>query len=208
MIEAELIYQRIGKYLVRKTRRNKAVTGKEALLMVMYYLKTGCSLKSAGLAVRGKRQTVALNIRLFVDAVLQEFNNEVSMNKSEKEWNTHMIRMYLFCGLPLVVGAVDGTHIRVANIADDNFYFSRHGIPSINVLVACDSNKKILYVNANYPGSYHDSLIYHVSSLRKIINQGWRPGNKYGFLADSAYPTEGCLFSYRSPSSAEEQVYR
>ncbi|KAE9550482.1 hypothetical protein FO519_006301 [Halicephalobus sp. NKZ332] len=208
VVESELIYHRLGRYLARKTRRNRAVTGKEAFLMVMFYLRTGCTLKAAGLAVRGKRQTVALNIRRFVNGVLQELSNEISMNKSEQEWNAHMIRMYLFCGIPLVVGGIDGTHIPIANTNDDSFYFSRHGVPSINVLVACDSNKKIIYVNSNYPGSYHDHLIYRLSSLCKTIDQGWRPGNKYGFLADFAYPTKACLFAYRRPHPGEEEVYR
>ncbi|CAH1366233.1 unnamed protein product [Tenebrio molitor] len=39
-------------------------------------------------------------------------------------------------------------------------FINRKNFHSLNVLLVCDSDLKILSVNARYPGSVHDSAVY------------------------------------------------
>ena len=63
-------------------------------------------------------------------------------------------------GLPGVIGAIDGTHVRIAapkeNAAE---YVNRKQQHSINVQVVFDNSYKILDIVARWPGSVHDARI-------------------------------------------------
>ncbi|XP_036341053.1 putative nuclease HARBI1 [Rhagoletis pomonella] len=74
------------------------------------------------------------------------------------------------------IGAIDCTHIAVIGPNDhEEAYVNHHGYYSINVqmlfktvvvfLQVCDSNLKILNVNARFPGARHDAYIYGMHPL-------------------------------------------
>lgn len=63
-------------------------------------------------------------------------------------------------GLTGVVGAIDGTHVRiVAPEQDEALYVNRKRYHSINVQVVCDARYRLIDVVARWPGSTHDSRI-------------------------------------------------
>lgn len=90
-------------------------------------------------------------------------------------------------GMRGVVCAIDGTHVAIVQpTAEQNgyLYYNRKSFYSLNVLAACDANQVIVYANAKYPGSVHDSAIYQMSSIKD-----WMPQNAY-MLGDSGFPSD------------------
>ena len=50
----------------------------------------------------------------------------------------------------------------------------------------CDSNLKFMDISCGWPGSMHDSRIFEMSSLSRVIEEKLRDTN-YHLLGDSAY---------------------
>ena len=88
--------------------------------------------------------------------------------------------------MPGIVGAVDGTHIRLNQPPrrDAAAYFNRKKWPSINVLAVCDANGQFIYVNIGWPGSCHDSTVFDNSSLPQLLDE-WK--SSCYLIADSGF---------------------
>jgi hypothetical protein len=101
------------------------------------------------------------------------------------------------CGMPGVVGAIDGTHIPVPAPTSEHraSFINRKGFSSIQLQVVCDSNLKLLDTYTGWPGSVHDARVYRNSPISEVIE---RLGENYHVLGDSAYPlTASMLVPYR-----------
>ncbi|XP_046402231.1 putative nuclease HARBI1 [Ischnura elegans] len=75
-------------------------------------------------------------------------------------------------GFPGAIGALDCAHVAIVAPPVDNpiymkrQYYNHKGYHSINVQLVCDSNMRILNVNARFPGATNDAYIYANSKLR------------------------------------------
>ena len=59
-------------------------------------------------------------------------------------------------GFPGVIWIIDCTHVAILPpVEDEHIYFSRKRFHSKNVQLICDSNLRIINVNANFGGSTH-----------------------------------------------------
>lgn len=108
---------------------------------------------------------------------------------------------------PGAFAIVDGSHIELTALSRDIEYafVNRKGSHSINTQFVVDARMRILSVNARYPGSTHDSLIWRSSlvnsNLRKMANRMGR-NFKYFLLADHGYPLQPWILKpYDSPST-------
>jgi len=101
------------------------------------------------------------------------------------------------CGLPGVLGAIDGTHFHIAKPrygASDYFYFKSRGY-TMNCQAVVDSSKRFLNLYVGMPGSTNDSRMLRRSALfhRGQHRTLWNPTLAFnGFspylLGDSGYP--------------------
>ncbi|KAI8119253.1 putative nuclease HARBI1 [Lucilia cuprina] len=63
----------------------------------------------------------------------------------------------------------------------------------MNVLLLCDHQLNIRYVDSSHPGACHDCLIWNTSDLRTHFEQKYLQG-------DGGYPLEPCLLTpHRTP---------
>ncbi|XP_023240575.1 putative nuclease HARBI1, partial [Centruroides sculpturatus] len=91
-------------------------------------------------------------------------------------------------GFPGVIGAIDGTHIPIIapSLNDPDHkeftYINRKGYHSINIQIVCDSNIKIISINAKFPGSAHDSFIWKSCHLRRAFIEGRIQTNNNAWL--------------------------
>lgn len=103
--------------------------------------------------------------------------------------------------MPGIVAALDGTHVAIhapPALSDEfpgNLYINRKRYCSLNVLAACDADMKILFIDAKYPGSVHDSAIWQTSSLKRHIKEAYNTTNRFWLLGDSGFPIEPWLLT-------------
>ena len=77
-------------------------------------------------------------------------------------------QFYTKFGLPGIIGAIDGVHIAIqappsTDLQNPGYlYRNRKVYHSINAMVVCDANLRITYLDANFPGSVHDSAVWQV----------------------------------------------
>lgn len=84
-------------------------------------------------------------------------------------------------GLPGIIGALDGCHIPIqqpSHVINGHLYYNRKRFCSLNVLAACDANLRFTYIDANFPGSVHDSAIWTTSDLRAHMHQNHNTGKQ------------------------------
>lgn len=98
-------------------------------------------------------------------------------------------------GFPGVIGVLDGTHIAILKpTAEAHNFYNRKGFYSLNTLIVCDANLKILSINANYPGSNHDAYIWRHSAVRGFLQQEYlRNRPRSWLLGDSGFMLEPFL---------------
>jgi hypothetical protein len=91
-------------------------------------------------------------------------------------------------GFPFVVGALDGTHVRVnPPKAVDWMYCNRHNVHLLNVQAVAGPDLQFLYAVASAPGRLRDSRALELSSLWADFERGWRPFPNSFLLGDSGY---------------------
>jgi len=81
---------------------------------------------------------------------------------------------YNIAKFPMVIGAMDCTHVKIRSPGGDNAeaYRNRKHFFSINVQTICDANLKILDIVGRWPGSSHDSTIFSNSTIRGKFERG------------------------------------
>ncbi|KAG8382955.1 hypothetical protein BUALT_Bualt05G0133800 [Buddleja alternifolia] len=91
-------------------------------------------------------------------------------------------------GSGLGIGALDGTYIKVkVNESDKPRYRTRKGDIAVNVLVACDMDKKLTYLLSGWEGSAADSRV-----LRDALNRpnGLKVPQGTYYFCDNGYANE------------------
>jgi hypothetical protein len=101
------------------------------------------------------------------------------------------------CGLPSVVGAIDGTHINISKprYGAEDYYYFKFGGYTLNCQAVVDNNKRFMDLYLGMPGSTNDarvlqqSSLYHLAMSEKLFDachdvEGFNPY----LLGDSSYP--------------------
>lgn len=114
-----------------------------------------------------------------------------------EEQNAVKLGFYEKWGCRGVLGAIDGTHVEIISppVTDEDHppfvYINRKGKHSINVMLICDSNGKIIGYSARFPGSVHDAAIWQISSIRRFLKRNYEDGDQQTpLIGDSGYPLE------------------
>ncbi|XP_036328564.1 putative nuclease HARBI1 [Rhagoletis pomonella] len=100
--------------------------------------------------------------------------------------------------IPGIIGCVDGTHIKIVAPKKEfqHLYYNRKGFFSINAMVVCDHTMKIRYINAKNPGATHDSMVFHMSSLKAHLEQQHHNGIRNTWLlGDAGYALKPYLMT-------------
>lgn len=113
---------------------------------------------------------------------------------------------FAIAGFPNVIGAIDGTHIRIqAPATHEHLYVNRKGYHSINVQAICNAKLKIINCVARWPGSTHYSRILMNSQIHNAFQRGDVQGV---LLGDSGYPLKSWLLTpFLNPSTVPQMRY-
>lgn len=122
-------------------------------------------------------------------------------------------QMQTHTDFPGAFAILDGSHIALTALPNQTefAFMNRKGFHSINTQFVVDARMRFLNVNARYPGSTHDSLVWRSSfanSFLKNVADSMGGNWTYFMLADHGYPLQPWLLKpYDSPTSLIEQVY-
>lgn len=126
--------------------------------------------------------------------------------------------------MPGVVGAIDCTHIQILrpSVENSEVFRCRKGFFSLNVQAVCGPDLRFHSVVTRWPGSVHDSRIFHNSMLCADLEAGLDPS--YHLLGDSEYAIktylmtpvssssdaheEACSFSHAATRNTVERAFR
>lgn len=85
------------------------------------------------------------------------------------------------CEFPNVIGAIDGTHIKIrAPSHDPTSYINRKDCHSIILQAVCDRYRKFTHCFVGYPGCTHDARIFKNSPVAQFLQDP-----KYYFINNS-----------------------
>jgi len=110
---------------------------------------------------------VSHNIAILRPQFVNFPNNENDLKKVKQDF-------YNIAKFPMVIGALDCTHVKIKSPGGDNaeVYRNRKNFFSINVQTICDANLKIQDIVARWTGSSHDSTIFNNSEIRRKLEIG------------------------------------
>lgn len=93
----------------------------------------------------------------------------------------------------------------------EHAHVSRKSFHAINTQFVCDIRMRFLSVNARYPGSTHNSLIWRASLVNSTVRCMFNASGSdwhYFLLADNGYPLQPWLLKpYDSPKTPASTLY-
>jgi hypothetical protein len=128
--------------------------------VTLFKLTHGASLfVCSEMFVVGKSTCSAI-LRQTVRAINDCLRHEISWPIGERLQQTQRDFQEL-CGLPAVVGAIDGTHISIAmpRFGAEDYYYFKSGGYTLNCQAVVDSNKRFLDLYLGMPGSTNDARV-------------------------------------------------
>ncbi|XP_036340151.1 putative nuclease HARBI1 [Rhagoletis pomonella] len=112
--------------------------------------------------------------------------------------------------IPGVIGCIDGTHFGLQKPThNEHMFFNRKGYHSINSMIICDHEYRILAIDSKYGGASHDSFVWKHSAQRQFLEEQYNLNNlkNVWLLGDSGYPLEPwCLTPYRNPEEDSKRA--
>jgi hypothetical protein len=112
------------------------------------------------------KNIVSMILRKVMNGINEALRHEISWPVGDMLCETQE-EFWRLCGLPAVLGAIDGTHISISKPKygrADYFYFKMGGY-MLNCQAVVDSQKQFLDLYLGMPGSTNDARVLRRSSL-------------------------------------------
>ena len=179
----------------KNTKYRLAILVLVRIACTLFKLTHGCSLFICSEMFAIGRSTVSLVLREVVQAINVALRLEIAWPMGQRLLETEADFRAL-CGLPGVLGAIDGTHITISKprYAPGDYYYFKSGGYTLNCQAVVDSKKRFLDLFLGMLGSTNDSRVLRRSTLyqKTMHNTLWETTSFQGFspflLGDSGYP--------------------
>ncbi|KAI8128787.1 putative nuclease HARBI1 [Lucilia cuprina] len=139
------------------------------------------------------------------------FSKWIKFQQSEEDENKTKDYYYNRYSIPGVVGCVANTHVRIKTPVKEirHLYKNNKGFTSLNVMMICDHNMLITYLDAKQPGSYQNNYVWEQSSADNYLRTNYLQ-NKINtwLIGDSSYHLLPYLMTpYTNPQDAYHHLY-
>ena len=116
---------------------------------------------------------------------------------------------YDMANMPSVLGCIDGTHVRIVRLKDNEAEFVNcKNYHYINVQVISNSRYRFCNVVARWPGSTHHSFIFNTSNINIHLNNNHTRLHDGIILGDSGYSLLSHLMVlYPTSATAHERSF-
>ncbi|KAK3095416.1 hypothetical protein FSP39_014413 [Pinctada imbricata] len=195
-------------YLCRPTLRSHSLSSRSQVEMPLRFYATGDKMRTIGDTLGYHVSSVSRSVRDVSDA-LTEVASEYIKWPDNLEKRTIKRGFFDIAGFPGVIGAVDGTHVRIIGPSEhENVYVNRKGFHSLNIQGICDHQGRFRNIVAKWPGSNHDSFIFRESDLGAFLEARHRGIDVDGvLLGDNGYACSRYLVTpFLRPASEREEM--
>ena len=164
------------------------IPAKIRFAICLKFLVTGDSLVTISTLFAVGVSTTYQIIKDVVEALVLVYNKPSHFPFPESESDCKRIAQGFFfkSQFPLIIGALDGTHIPIHKPKDDPASYRNYkNFESLHVMCMCDHKTKILYHNVGMPGKNDDSYVFKQSDLPEKLRS---LPTQFHAIADPAYP--------------------
>lgn len=185
--------------------RGKALSSKQRMMVFLRFLADPGYQNGIAEDLGISRSTVTKTVPFVLEKIVDKSKEWVifptgrGIDEAKVEWT----RRFNF---PTAFAAIDCTHIPISKptlFGDD--YVNRKGVTTINVQATCNAQEKFTSIDAQWPGSVHDSRILRNSAIYDVMN---RAQVNAVILGDIGYGISPWLMTpYENPMTQEEKAY-
>ncbi|XP_052701843.1 putative nuclease HARBI1 [Crassostrea angulata] len=196
--------------LCRPTMRSHSLSAINQVEIALRYFATGDNMKTVGDTLGFHKSSVSRSVRDVSQALTDVSPKFIKWPSTTREKMAIKKRFYGISGFPAVIGAVDGTHVRIiAPSEHESVYVNRKGFHSINTQAICDHEGRFTNIVAKWPGSNHDSFIFRGSNVGIDLEVHHRGIDVDGvLLGDSGYACGRYLVTpFLRPVNQAQQNY-
>ncbi|KAJ9530977.1 hypothetical protein QJQ45_028878, partial [Haematococcus lacustris] len=192
--------------LERNCKRKDFLTIAEQLGVFCTFAAQGGSYTQVALAMGCSTTSVSRCVNSVSTAIWDRLSMKIAWPRTEEELRTNVLGFEELSGLVQVVGAIDGTHVRLASVPANggHDYYCHKGFHSIVAQAVVNHQGKAMDVHVGHAGRAHDANVFSDSPVgRQLLDRGSeiaqalsRSMQSVGgvnvprqLVADSAYPT-------------------
>ncbi|XP_037874020.1 putative nuclease HARBI1 [Bombyx mori] len=169
------------------------------VLCALSFYATGSYQRLVGMAKYLGQTTVSKCVKEVTDALVTPaiLNTFIKFPYARADRDVIRNKFFVKYGFPGVIGCIDGCHFHIFTPKKEveHLYYSRKHFHSLNVQMICDSDCRILNVNAKYGGATHDAFIWENSVVNNYMQSLHRNNEQVWLLGDSGYPQRPWLMT-------------
>lgn len=190
-------------------RGKQKIPLRERLHITLWYLANKTTFRDISIHFN---ISISSASRVFYETLLKICAISSNIIKWPSDLHQTQTEFQNIAGFPGVIGAIDGTHIKICPPANHNEYLDRTMSHSITLLAVCDANKKFTYIATGFPGSIHDQRCLSLSALGGDVRSfpnSFFPGQDVHLIGDSAFTLQtGMMVPFKDHGRlSESQKY-
>ncbi|XP_047021401.1 putative nuclease HARBI1 [Helicoverpa armigera] len=200
------------KFLCEQLKHKTSLTSSSRIslelkvLCALSFYANGSYQRIVGMAKYLGQTTVSKCVKEVTDALVTPaiLNTFIRFPSTRAERDLVKSNFFAKYGFPGVIGCIDGCHFHIFTPRKEieHLFYCRKHFHSLNVQMICDSDGRILNVNAKYGGATHDAFIWENSLANNYMQELHRNNEHVWLLGDSGYPQRPWLMT-PIPDAAE-----
>ncbi|GFR14029.1 nuclease HARBI1, partial [Trichonephila clavata] len=195
--------------LESKTSCNNALSPLEQVLIALRFYAVACMQLAIADLFDVSQPTVCRVVHRVSEAIASLLPDFIHLPVNREECKTVSRKFFNIAGFPKVIGALDGTFVRIISPGgeDAERFRCRKSYFALNVQTIIDADLVIRNVVARWPGSAHDSTVFNNSAacLSLKTNELYRD---FHLLGDTGYACEKYLLTpFGNPRTLAEVRY-
>ncbi|GFX92530.1 putative nuclease HARBI1 [Trichonephila clavipes] len=199
----------IEEKLESKTPCNNALKPVEQVLIALRFYAVACMQLAIADLFHVSQPTVCRVVHRVSEAIASLLPDFIHLPVNREECKTVSRKFFSIAGFPKVIGALDGTFVRIVSPGgeDAERFRCRKNYFALNVQTIVDSDLVIRNVVARWPGSAYDSTVFNNSAacLSLKTNALYQ---YFHLLGDTGYACEKYLLTpFGNPISLSEARY-
>ncbi|KAJ9531023.1 hypothetical protein QJQ45_000973 [Haematococcus lacustris] len=163
-----LVYREVSDHplLRRNCLRKDFLTQHEQLAIALNYMAHGGSFTQVGNALGCSTTSVCRCVVNVATAIWERLSHVIAMPANEAEWQANVLGFHELSGLVQVVGAIDGTYLRI-ELPDNggDAYYCHKKFHAIQAQGLVNHLGKLMDLTVGHAGRAHDASVFADSSL-------------------------------------------